>query len=323
MDPKRRWLIDDDVRGDLLRTQLTGQRVLVTGAGSFVGGELIKGLVASGASVVAAYRQPSLQVEALRPLNDVQLVQGDLADPPVFAGIGGGVDSVVHVAVTGPDSGVRALAMFNDNVVTTERCLDFAAACGAKTFILLSSVSLHGSVAECALTATTGVNSPSMYGLSKRAAEIVLESRSESMATVALRLPAVLGLGARTHWLSRVVRSAIAGEAIVCRNPSAMFNNAVHRSDLVDFIIHLLEGPKPPFSAFPIASSNPIAVSSVIDSVIAETASRSRIRFVEPSGPSFLIDDSLARIDFGYRSRPIESAVRHYAREEFEHARIR
>ena len=315
--------IEGEGQGGFSGPHLVGQRVLVTGAGSFVGAELIKRLLGCGASVVATYRRHSPRVRGLPSTAGLELLQGDLTDPGTLAGAQGPVDAVVHVAVTGPDSDVRADAMFNDNVVSTERCLDFARLRGSRRFILLSSVSLHGAVSESSLSATTGVDGPSMYGLTKRAAEIVLESHATTMDSVALRLPAVLGPGASTHWLSRVVRHAIAGDDIDYRNPEALFNNAVHRSDLVDFITQLLESSLPRFQAFPIASSQPITVSGVVDCVVVEIGSRSRTRVVERSGPCFTIDDSLARTHFGYRSMTTEDAVRRYAREEADNAPYR
>jgi acyl-CoA synthetase (AMP-forming)/AMP-acid ligase II len=72
----------------------TAVRVLVTGGGGFLGGAVVRGLLARGDDVVSVARSDYPGLRAL----GVRTVRGDLADPAVALRAADGCDAVVHVA---------------------------------------------------------------------------------------------------------------------------------------------------------------------------------------------------------------------------------
>ena len=290
--------------------------VLVTGAGSFVGNYIVRHLTSLGIQVRAVYRTSTLAVESLQGRDNLTLIRGDLTDSTFLESLSPCSAGVIHVAASGPTPGVSAVQLLRDNALATASLVDYALGSDCARFILLSSVSVHGDMREARISVDSEIRNPSMYGLTKRAAELLLEERSSYLASVAVRLPAVLGHGARTHWLSRLLAAARSGRDIEISNPSALFNNAVHQVDVCRFMARLLETEFEGFQAFPVASSDPITIAEVVSTVLAETASLSSVGVIESSRVAFSIDDSYARSALGYESLATESAVRKYASEE-------
>lgn len=293
-------------------------QVLVTGAGSFVGNYIVRHLTSLGVRVTGVYRTRTKEVELLEGRDNLTLVCGDLAVPEFLATLPACPENVIHVAASGPRPGVSGAQLLFDNALATAGLVDYALDSDCARFILLSSVSVHGQVREARISVRSEIRNPGMYGLTKRAAELLLEERSSDLPSVAVRLPAVLGRGAQTHWLARLVAAARAGREIEISNPDTPFNNVVHQTDLSRFMVTLLETDLAGFHAFPVASTDPIPIAEVVSTVLTETSSTSPVEVVDSILGAFGIDDSYARSQFGYESLPTSTAVRNYAISESE-----
>jgi dihydroflavonol-4-reductase len=113
-------------------------KVLVTGATGFLGGWLVKRLLAEGHDVRIIKRASSSlgELEGLR----LDIVSGDVTDAESLRAACRGVDTVFHLAGLIGYSRAQRDAMHKVNVVGTKNVIDACRACGVRKLVHLSSV---------------------------------------------------------------------------------------------------------------------------------------------------------------------------------------
>jgi dihydroflavonol-4-reductase len=119
-------------------------RTFVTGGTGFIGEHLVRKLRERGDDVSALVRSPQKSAP-LREL-EVELVPGDTSDAALLRTAMAGSDAVYHVAGVyriGIPASERA-AMYQANVVGTERVLDAAAETGIERSVYVSTVNVFG-----------------------------------------------------------------------------------------------------------------------------------------------------------------------------------
>lgn len=115
-------------------------KVLVTGASGFLGGRLVRWLVADGGHDISILVRPTSDLRDLGETTDLTLVYGDLTDPQSLARATEGIDVVIHSAARVDERGVRA-QFVEENVTATTTLLDSARRNGVSRFVFISSPS--------------------------------------------------------------------------------------------------------------------------------------------------------------------------------------
>ena len=187
------------------------------------------------------------------------------------------------------------------NVVPTLWLAASAAEQGAR-IIYLSSLSVYGAVHAPVLRPTTELHTNDPYGLSKRRAELAIEA--SGVPAVVLRLPAVVGKGAKRNWLTRI-RGQVEVEA---NNLDAPFNNAVHVYDLVRFILKLIDRPLVGYNVLTLGSAGTVTVREAIGVVAPGAKVKEQ---VWAKAPSFIISNEHASA-FGWDPMHIREALEMY-----------
>jgi len=177
-------------------------KILVTGAGGFVGNALCRHLAASGHGVIGVFREnpaPASWMESR--------IVGDLQNIADFAGVVEGADAVVHLAArvhmmreTAADP---EAAFIRANTDVTEKLARAASGAGTRAFVFLSSVKVNGEATNGALFTETDDPAPEdAYGRSKLAAETALRkiAANSPMSITTLRIPLVYGPGVRANF---------------------------------------------------------------------------------------------------------------------------
>ena len=180
-------------------------KILVTGATGFVGGAVVRRIVADNEhEVVAAVRSTDPALEKLAKCVNV----GDLNADTLWQEALIGVDVVIHVAArvhVMQETAYEALGEFRKtNVLGTLTLARQAASAGVKRFIFISSIKVNGETTEIdkPFTADDIPSPQDAYGISKMEAEkgLLEIAQQTGMEVVIIRPPLVYGAGAKGNF---------------------------------------------------------------------------------------------------------------------------
>ena len=176
-------------------------RVLVTGAGGFIGRALVDDLVAAGYDVLGIVRRET----ELGANVETRLVS-DAAEAAEHHGLLENVNAVIHLAARvhqTEEFGDEFIARYvEDNATATQRLAIAAAKAGVDRLIFISSVKVHNDNGNWPCTEDNPTSPEDAYGISKlRAEQALSQVRAETgLATVVLRPPLVYGPGVKANF---------------------------------------------------------------------------------------------------------------------------
>jgi predicted dehydrogenase/nucleoside-diphosphate-sugar epimerase len=232
------------------------RKVLVTGASGFIGCRLTEILrLGLGWDVRALVHSPRSASRLARL--PVEMVQGDLKSPDDVRRAVDGCDAVVHCAI-GTTYGQRK-EIFAVTVGGTENLLRAAREAKVERLVHLSSIAVHGSNPNGAITEDTPV-SPTPgddYSESKARAEAaVLAAARDGLAAVVLRPGNVYGAYGKT-FITRPLQYLSRG-ALCLAGAADVPSNTVYVDNLVHAIIRGLQAPADGVAgqAFPVSDGD-------------------------------------------------------------------
>lgn len=185
-------------------------KVLVTGANGFIGSNLCKRLVESGAEVHALVRKTS-DLHFLENL-DLQLHYGDIGDETGLSKILQGIEKVFHVAGLAADWGPYAL-FDRINYKGTQNVARAAGNAGVKRFVYISTVAFHGFGKQNVTEEMPPAKNLIPYAETKYKAEQWLweYSKQSPMEITAVRPGNVFGINDRT-FISKYIDALLQGK---------------------------------------------------------------------------------------------------------------
>lgn len=206
-------------------------RVLVTGGSGFLGGHLVRRLVARGDEVRIVDLLPY-------PPGDVDCVVGDLRERAVVErALEPGFDAVVHLAaLTSVLQSVRdPEAIFNTNVLATHYLLERARAIGCRRFVLASSSAVIGDVGRETIREDLPMHPLTPYGATKAAGEMLLSAYGASYGfmAVALRFTNLYGtrMQLKDSVIARLMKAAVAKTGIQIYGDGEQMRDYLYISD--------------------------------------------------------------------------------------------
>lgn len=163
---------------------LEGRRVLVTGAGGFIGSHVVEELVEAGADVRAFVRYTSsgsagnLSMLTAETRSTVELVAGDLRDPLAVGDAMRGCDVVVHLAalIAIPYSYVHPREVIETNVLGSFNVFEAARQIRPRRVVHLSSSEVYGTARTVPIDEAHPLQGQSPYSASKIGADRIAES---------------------------------------------------------------------------------------------------------------------------------------------------
>jgi UDP-glucose 4-epimerase len=180
-------------------------RVLVTGAGGYIGSVTSKLLLEAGFDLVAVenfsrgYREPLEKLQTLFGAARVGIEELDLSTGDVKALFAKHqVDAVMHFAalLNVGESMHEPVAYFSNNIVGTQRLLEATINAGVRPFVFSSSCTVYGNAQYIPIDEAHPIAAPeSVYGASKKICEDMLGwyAKLNKLEYVALRYFNVCG----------------------------------------------------------------------------------------------------------------------------------
>lgn len=290
-------------------------KILITGASSFVGVHVVKAFVKEGHQVFATYKSNK---DILLPLmvdyDNLQLIRLNIGEYFAFDALPKNIDVIVHIAGLSGWNNPSISEMLTTNIIGSDNISKYAVNARAKKIIYASSLSIHGNVASACINDETPVVNPNIYGASKYLPELIFQKISNTIPTIVIRLPGVLGRNAHGAWLTSVAQKLLKNEEIIAFGPENYFNNALYVADLAEYIKYLSLGGKwIGFAAFPIGTSNAIKIKELLPRLKRALKSNSEIKFFKNEKESFVISSEIAISQFAYKPATIEWVLDRYS----------
>ncbi|MDL2316310.1 NAD(P)-dependent oxidoreductase [Desulfovibrio sp. OttesenSCG-928-A18] len=271
------------------------KKVLVTGAHGFIGRAMAEGLRAAGFAVTGLVRRPWREPEA-----ELSLLLHDLQFP---LSCDERFDLVVHAAASLPYARPGAEGYIRDNVDATRNLRDFMLRTAVPRVIYLSSIGVYGDMAGRTISENSERIQPDMYGMTKYMGEVLL-GEAEGISCLSLRMPGVVGKGAKGVWLAELAGALARNEPVSIFSPDFVSPNFVHVDDLAAFVVHLAGMEDSPQGAIVLACHTGARIGDIVTRIRQRLGSSSPIR--QAQGRPFCLDASLAKA-CGYSSKnPLE-----------------
>lgn len=240
-------------------------RVLVTGANGFVGGHLCRVLETAGVEAVRAVRNPQ----------DGAVAVGSIDGATDWSAALPGVEVVVHLAARVhivKDSTKDPLSEFRKvNVDGTLNLARQAAQAGAKRFIFVSSIAVHGLTSGDHPFTSRDIPAPhDAYGASKHEAEEGLRRicADTGLERIVIRPPLVYGPGVGANFLKLM---KLAGSGIPLPL-GAIHNrrNPVYVGNLCDLILQCLTHPAASGQTFLVSDNQDVSTPELLQLLASE-----------------------------------------------------
>ena len=199
--------------------------ILVTGAGGFVGRQIVTRLLAQGKGVVAVDTMAADMDDAGRP-DLLRVVTGDLGDAAVRAkALAEGCAAVIHLA-TVPGGAAEADPATSRRInvdAMYDLLLETAATGACPRFVYASSIAVFGDPLPSHVDDATPLSPKMVYGGHKAMMEdaVALFANRGFIEGVTVRLPGILARpkgpsGMKSAFMSNLFHALRAGEAFAC-----------------------------------------------------------------------------------------------------------
>lgn len=231
------------------------KKILVTGAAGFIGSTLVDKLLAAGFEVTGLdsftryySREIKLRnLEAARSNDGFRFIEADLLEADLKALVSS-ADVVVHLAA---EPGVRTswgenfARYLENNVHATQRLLE-ALDAERQRLVFASSSSVYGSAGSGPLMETAPLRPASPYGLTKLAAEELVNTyvRETGLAATLLRYFTVYGPRQRPEMaVSSFISAVVESRPVKVYGDGEQEREFTHVSDIVEATIAAFDAP--------------------------------------------------------------------------------
>jgi nucleoside-diphosphate-sugar epimerase len=257
-------------------------RILVTGAGGFIGRRLLGRLEPEHEIHAVVRRAPDASRE--------WIVQ-DLARPLDRARLPKRVDAVIHLAQSRryrefPEGAEDVHAI---NVDSTLHLLEYARGAGAQSFVLASTGGIYGYSYE-ALVESSPANPLNFYLTSKHLAESLVANYQAFVHTVLLRFFFVYGPGQAGMLVPSLLEKVRKGDQITIAGRPGQRINPIHVDDAVGVFAPALGLDRS--DVFNVAGDEIVSVRGLVGVIEEATGEAAHVRHIKPEHEGDLVGDN-------------------------------
>ncbi|HEX2248943.1 MAG TPA: NAD-dependent epimerase/dehydratase family protein [Gemmatimonadales bacterium] len=236
--------------------------ILVTGATGFTGSHLVRSLVADGMRVRVLARSATRAVARLPA--DIEVVEGEISDPPSLARALEGVKQVYHLAAAYREARHKEEYYWTVNFEGTRAMLDAARAAGVRRFVHCSTVGVLSHIANPPADERQPHNPADVYQRTKSEAEKLALARHEPAGmTVAVARPTAI-YGPGDTRLLKLFRS-IATRRFIMLGSGEIYYHMVYVSDLISGLRLLGEHPRAAGEVFTLGGEGYFQLRAIVD----------------------------------------------------------
>lgn len=274
-------------------------KILVTGAGGFVGEKI--------ADVLTNARHEVVGTVFHNPANGIyRTITCDLSKPIV---IDETFDAIIHAAGSLPCKETDFTVFKHNNVDSMENLIEFAKRTNVKKFIYLSTIGVYGEFRDTYITEESDRINPDAYGITKYMAECLL--RDSGIQNVSLRMPGIVGKRSRGVWFSNTMEKFRNNEQVTIYSPDFKTRNFVWVDDLAKFVCELFEMAEWKYDVVNIACHEKVTIRTLVQRMKDALNSLSEIIVKDGERAPFCLDDIRA-VEMGYESVTPLEIVRRY-----------
>jgi UDP-glucose 4-epimerase len=270
-------------------------RILVTGAGGFLGRHVVRLLGMRHEVIALSRRPPEPQLKDI-----AHWVTCDLRNPDL-SGLPDRIDAVVHLAQSTlyrefPDG---AQDMFAVNVASTFALLEYARTVSARAFVLASTGGVYGH-SMAPLKESAPPRPTSFYFRSKLMAESLVAGYAEHVTALTFRFFFIYGPGQQRMLVPTLASRVKAGEEIVIEGDPGICVNPIYVDDAARvFEPALTSGAS---GIFNVAGDEKATISELVGMIADAAGERARVTHVLPRVQGDLVaDTSRMRTELGVR----------------------
>ena len=253
------------------------QKVLVTGAGGFIGSHLVERLVSLKTAVRAFVRYNSKgscgHIDSLAPQirEKIEIVAGDLRDPEAVRAASKDITVIFHLGalVAIPYSYVHPVEVVETNVMGTLNVLCAARDCGVKQVVHTSTSEVYGTARYVPIDEKHPLCGQSPYSASKIGADQLAESFFRSF-----ELPVAIIRPFNTYGPRQSARAVIPSVITQVISRDTVYVGATHPTrdltyveDTVEAFIRLAESPEAIGKVTNVGSGKEATIRELVDRI--------------------------------------------------------
>lgn len=287
-------------------------KILITGAGGFVGGYIARYLQENGYDVTGV----------------VHHSMGKQDFPVYVADLAHSLDVEEHFDVIVHAAGERPLrrgehhaykhqdvqSFKQNNIDSMSNVLAFAERKKVKRIIYLSSIGIYGEFHKTIIDEQADIINPDTYGVTKYVAECLLRDK-KSIDKIILRMPGIVGPSAQDVWFTNVIEKMKRNEDITIFSPDFQTKNFVWLDDLAKFVDKLIQTKQWKYDVLNLACKQSASVREIVTEMKRVTGSLSAIIVDNSMRQPFCLDNSRA-LAMGYEGISPLDIVRKFVSEK-------